>query len=131
REEKEEPFERAPMGVTGLETAFSALYTELVVPGVLPLDLLVERMTAGASVYVLPLPSLAKGSDANLCLTDLEAEWTVGENGYESRSANSCFAGRTLSGRVLVTLAAGAVAYRERGFAIRLAQPSGAQLAGG
>ena len=37
REEKEVPFEEAPMGTTGLETAFAALYTELVLPGVLPL----------------------------------------------------------------------------------------------
>ena len=37
------PFEQAPMGVTGLETAFAALHTDLVVPGVLPLALLVER----------------------------------------------------------------------------------------
>src|SRR5205814_2024516 len=48
RDEKEVPFEQAPMGTTGLETAFAALYTALVRPGVIELDLLVERMTAGA-----------------------------------------------------------------------------------
>ena len=47
-------------------------------------------------------------------LVDLSAEWEVGENGYESRSENCCFAGRRLRGRVLLTLAAGSVAYRER-----------------
>ena len=94
------------------------------------LDLLVERMTAGASVYGLPVPTLAKGSPANLCLVDLEAEWRVGETGYESRSENSCFAGRELRGRVLVTVAAGSVAYRERSFAIRLADEL-ARRAGG
>jgi dihydroorotase len=124
RQEKEEPFEQAPMGVTGLETAFSALYTDLVLPGVLGLELLVERMTAGASVYGLPVPTLAKGSPADICLVDLDAEWRVGETGYESRSENSCFAGRELRGRVLVTVAAGSVAYRERSFAVRLAHDS-------
>ena len=54
-------------------------------------------------------------------LVDLDARWTVGEAGYESRSSNSCFGGRELQGRVLMTIAAGSVAYRERGFAIRLA----------
>src|SRR4051795_8267951 len=49
REEKEQPFEVAPMGVTGLETAFAALYTYLVEPGVVDLGLLVERMTAGGA----------------------------------------------------------------------------------
>jgi dihydroorotase len=130
REEKEAPFEEAPMGVTGLETAFPVLYTELAIPGVLGLDLLVERMTAGGIPYGLRAPTLARGAPADLCLVDLEASWTVGEAGYESRSENSCFAGRELRGRVLMTLARGAVAYRERGFAIRLAaDPDGARLA--
>jgi dihydroorotase len=118
REEKEQPFELAPMGVTGLETAFAALHTELVLPGVLPLGLLVERMSAGAAPFGLAPPSLAPASPANVCLADLGAEWEVGEPGYESRSSNSCFAGRRLTGRVRMTIAAGAVAYRERSFAI-------------
>ena len=111
------------MGVTGLETAFAALYTDLVLPGVLPLELVVERMSGGAALYGLDVPTLAPGAPANLCLVDLGAFWTVGEAGYESRSDNSCFAGRSLRGKVLMTLAAGAVAYRERSFAIRLAGP--------
>ena len=68
----------------------------------------------------LPVPRIAVGQQANVCLVDLEAEWQVGEAGYESRSENCCFAGRQLRGRVLMTLAAGAVAYRERAFAIGL-----------
>lgn len=118
REEKEVPFEQAPMGTTGLETAFAALYSELVEPGVLPLGLLVERMTAGAALFDLPVPRIAKQETANLCLVDLRAEWTVGETGYESRSENCCFHGRALRGRVALTLAAGAVAFRERAFAV-------------
>jgi dihydroorotase len=54
----------------------------------------------------------------------------VGESGYESRSQNSCFWGRTLHGKVLVTVANGSVGYRERGFAIRLAENGGRKLAG-
>ncbi|KKK61392.1 hypothetical protein LCGC14_3014790, partial [marine sediment metagenome] len=122
REEKDAPFEEAPMGVTGLETAFAALYTDLVLPGRVDLGLLVERMGAGAAVYGLPVPSLGKGSAADFCLVNLERRWTVGEPGYESRSENSCFAGRELQGKVLMTVAAGSIAYRERSFAIRLAE---------
>jgi dihydroorotase len=114
RDEKEVPFEQAPMGTTGLETAFAAVHTELVAPGVLPLALVVERMTAGAALLDLPTPRIVAGEAANLTLVDLAAEWEVGENGYESRSANCCFAGRTLTGRVNLTVAAGAVAYRTR-----------------
>ncbi|HET8537791.1 MAG TPA: dihydroorotase [Solirubrobacteraceae bacterium] len=114
RDEKEVPFEQAPMGTTGLETAFAAVHSELVLPGVLPLGLIVERMTSGAALLDLPTPRIVAGEPANLTLVDLAAEWEVGENGYESRSANCCFAGRRLTGRVNLTVAAGAVAYRTR-----------------
>ncbi len=118
-EEKEIPFELASMGVTGLETAFSALYTELVLPGLLDLGVLVERMTAAAPIFDLERPTLEQGSKANLCLADLERDWVVGESGFESRSANSCFFNRKLTGRVLMTIADGQEAYRERSFAIK------------
>jgi dihydroorotase len=118
REEKEVPFEQAPMGTTGLETAFAALYTGLVLPGALELGLLVQRMTAGAALFDLPTPLIAKGEPANLTLIDLNAEWIAGEHGWESRSENCCFAGRKLNGRVLLTVAAGAVVYRERAFSV-------------
>jgi dihydroorotase len=121
REEKEVPFEEAPMGTTGLETAFAAVYTDLVRPGVLPLALVVERLSAGAALMDLPTPRIAVGEPANLCLIDLESSWEVGEAGYESRSENCCFGGRRLHGKVLATVAAGAVAYRERAFALSAA----------
>ena len=114
RDEKEVPFERAPMGTTGLETAFAAVYTDLVLPGVLPLELVVEKLTSGLGLLGLFVPTIAVGERANLVLVDLEQQWVVGESGYESRSENCCFADRTLNGRVLLTVAAGAVAYRER-----------------
>jgi dihydroorotase len=121
RDEKEVPFEQAPMGTTGLETAFAAVHTELVLPGVLPLGLVVERMTAGGALFGLEAPRIEVSLQANLVLVDLGAEWTVGEDGYESRSDNCCFDGRRLTGRVLLTIAAGAVAYRQRAFALSAA----------
>jgi dihydroorotase len=120
-DEKDVPFEQAPMGTTGLETAFAAVYSELVRPGILPLGLVVERLVAGAELMELPAPTVAVGQRANLCLVDLEREWVVGEHGYESRSTNSCFHGRRFHGRVLMTLADGVVAFRERSFAVHAA----------
>ena len=110
--EKALPFTQAPMGTTGLETAFAALYTQLVLPGVLPLGVLLERMTAGAALFGLPVPTIAQGAGANIALIDLDTEWVAGEHGWQSRSANCCFAGRRLRGKVLLTVAGGAVAYR-------------------
>jgi dihydroorotase len=110
--EKEVPFEEAPMGTTGLETAFAALYTELVLPGVLGLGVLVERMTAGGGLYGLLTPRIGIDETANLTLVDLEASWVAGEDGYASRSANCSFDGRRLRGRVLLTVAAGAIVHQ-------------------
>ncbi len=110
--EKEVAFEQAPMGTTGLETAFAALFTELVLPGELELEMVIERLSDGAALYGLPTPRIAVGEPANVCLVNLDARWEVGARGYASRSANSCFYGRTLQGRVELTIAAGAVAHR-------------------
>jgi dihydroorotase len=121
-EEKEVPFESAAMGVTGLETAFAAVHTDLVMPGVIGLALLVERLSGGAAPFGLERPTLAVGSEANVALCDLGAEWTVGEDGYESRSSNSWCAGRRLTGRVLMTVAAGQVAFRLRSFSLGVAE---------
>src|SRR3954451_11751548 len=120
-EEKEVPLEQAAMGVTGLETAFAALHTELVLPGTIELSLLIERLAGGAAPFGIERPSLAPGSEANVALCDLGAEWTVGEDGYESRSSNSWCAGKELTGRVLMTLAGGQVAYRLRSFSMGVA----------
>jgi dihydroorotase len=114
REEKEVPFEQAPMGTTGLETAFPALYTELVMTGQLELSLLIDRLTAAADLFALPTPRIAVGEPANLTLIDLNASFIAGERGWESRSENCCFAGRELTGLVLLTLAAGSVVHRIR-----------------
>ena len=113
--EKEMPFELAPMGTTGLETAFVAVYSELVKPGVLPLGLVIERMTAGGALYGLPIPRIAVGEVANVVMVDLEREWVVGDGGYASRSDNCCFHGRRLTGVVELTVANGVLAFRSAG----------------
>ncbi|HUZ98634.1 MAG TPA: dihydroorotase [Gaiellaceae bacterium] len=110
--EKDVPFEAAPFGVTGLETAFAVLYTRLVQPGLLPLATLVERMTAGpARAFGLDRPRVAVGAAANLVLLDLEREWDVDAQSFRSRSRNSWLLGERLTGVVAMTIAGGAVAF--------------------
>jgi dihydroorotase len=65
-------------------------------------------------LYDLPTPRIAPDEPANVTVIDLDASFEVGAQGYASRSENCCFQGRTLYGRVLLTVAAGAVAFRER-----------------
>ncbi len=112
RHEKDVPFEAAPFGVTGLETAFPSLYTHLVQPGVVPLEVVLERMSAGpARAYDLERPRIAVGAAANLVLLDLNASYRVTEDVFRSRSVNSWLLGETVKGRVRATIAAGRVAY--------------------
>jgi dihydroorotase len=108
REEKEGTFEEAPFGVTGLETAFAALYTRLVLPGLVPLEKVLERMSAGpARIFGLEAPTIAVGARANLTVIDTDAEWTVEESGFRSRSANSWLLGARLRSRIVRTVADG------------------------
>ncbi len=82
----------------------------------------VDKLSAGAALLDLPLPRIAVGMRPRTCAwSTWTPEWEVGEAGYESRAENCCFAGRTLRGRVLATIAAGAVVYRERAFALGVA----------
>jgi dihydroorotase len=112
RHEKEVPFEAAPFGVTGLETAFAALYTHLVEPGVVPLATLLERLSAGpARAYGFDEPRIAVGKPANLVLLDLQASYRVTEESFRSRSVNSWLLGATLKGAVRTTMAAGRVVF--------------------
>jgi dihydroorotase len=110
--EKEVPFEEAPFGVTGLETAFAVLFTRLVEPGVVPLETVLERMSAGpAQIYGVEPPRIAIGAPANLAVIDLEATWSPSEDGFRSRSSNSWLLGATLRSKVVTTVANGKLAY--------------------
>lgn len=121
--EKQLPFPEAPFGVTGLETAFPVLYTDLVRTGKLPLELLVRRMSGDAARVVdLPQPTLADGAPANLALVDLDATWDVEAGGFQSKSRNSAFLGRTLHGVVRLTVSRGRVAWRRPGDAPGVAE---------
>jgi dihydroorotase len=112
RHEKDVAFEEAPFGVTGLETAFAALNTHLVGPGLLTVPTLLERMSAGpARAFGLEPPRIAVGAPANLVLLDTETAWRVTEDGFRSRSANSWLLGQTLKGKVKLTVAAGRVVF--------------------
>jgi dihydroorotase len=112
RHEKDVPFEAAPYGVTGLETAFAVLYTRLVATGALTLETLLERMSAGpARIFGLDRPRVAVGATANLVLLDLDSAWTVTEAGFRSRSINSWLLGERVIGVTRATIAAGRLAY--------------------
>jgi dihydroorotase len=103
-ETKELPFDQAPPGMLGLETALALAFTEL--------DLPIQQVLAALSwnpaqvigvgdVHGLPV---AEGNPANLCVIDPEATWTVDGRAMASRSHNTPYQGRELRGRVRHTI---------------------------
>ena len=99
-------------GISGIETAFSLLYTELVCAGALTLVDLSRAMSAGPA-RVLGLQGrrgfLRPGMDADLVLIDEHASWRVTEESLQSRGKNTPLLGRTLRGRVWATIRGGNV----------------------
>ena len=114
-EEKELPLEEAAPGFLGHETAFAALYTELVLGGELPLARLVEAMSCSPGRWVGGAGSLRPGSPADLALVDLSEEWAVGRETLSSRSSNSPYLGRRLTGRVVGTIVGGEIVHDKTG----------------
>ncbi len=115
-EDKDVPYEEAPFGIIGLETAFSVLYAGLVETGEIDLATLVDRMSAApARIAGMAPPSVQAGAVANLCVVDPEARWTVTKETLQSRSFNSAWLGKELAARVKLTLAAGRVAWEDLG----------------
>jgi len=111
-EAKEVPYEEAPFGCIGLETAFSVLHSGLVETGALDLATLVTRMsTAPARIAGLVPPALAAGAPADLCVFDPATTWRVAPETLQSRSSNSPWLGQELRGRVRLTVAAGRIAW--------------------
>ncbi|MDQ3863499.1 MAG: dihydroorotase [Actinomycetota bacterium] len=106
-EEKDSPIEEAAPGFLGHETAFAALYTDLVLPSRLSLARLLEAMGCAPGRWVGGGGTLAVGAPADLTLVDLSEEWMVGRDALLSRSSNSPYLGRTLTGRVVTTIVGG------------------------
>lgn len=110
--EKELPLEEAAPGFLGHETAFAALYTELVLNGKLTLPRLIEAMASAPGRWVEGgTYGIFPGARADLTLVDLSEEWTVREENLVSRSSNSPYLGRRLKGRVKGALVGGEVVY--------------------
>ena len=99
--------EEAAPGFLGHETAFAALYTDLVLDGRLSLARLVEAMGCAPGRWVGEGGSLSIGEPADLTLVDLSEEWTADRDALISRSSNSPYRGRTLTGRIVNTMVGG------------------------
>jgi len=104
---KELPFDQAPPGMLGLETALALALTELDLPIAQVLALLSWQPAAIAGIGDVHGVPVADGNPANLCVIDPEASWVVDGAEMASRSSNTPYAGRQLRGRVRHTLLGG------------------------
>jgi dihydroorotase len=99
-DEKQVEFQSAPFGIVGLETALGLAVTELVNGGVLTLSQMIEKMSTNPRRIVnLPEIRIAEGQLANLTIFDPAAEWIVDTLAFKSKSKNSPFGGRKLTGK--------------------------------
>lgn len=118
---KAAPLNSAAPGMTGLETALAVLLTCGGMGGDW-LPVLIERLTAGPHRVLgdaadLPPPGLRLGEPATCVLFDPGAEWVVGTQPQHSLSSNTPWGGRTLRGRVLLTVVGGRVAFADASLA--------------
>ena len=117
RETKEAPFDAAPCGMLGLETALALGITELVEPGVLGMQdllaLLSWQPAAIARVGDVHGRPVEPGEPAHLTVFDPTHEWTVDPSTFASKSDNTPYAGRTVRGKVRHTLLCGVPTVRD------------------
>ena len=107
-EEKDRGLAGSLMGIVGLETAFPVLYTRLVLPGILSLEGLVERMAVRPrELFRLPGGSITEGEPADLAVLDLSAEYTIDPERFCSMGRSTPFAGWKVRGQAVRTMANG------------------------
>jgi dihydroorotase len=116
-EEKSRPWEQAPFGIIGLETALGLILTFLVRPGILTLSQAIEKMTAvPARIFGLDAlggGGLKRGVKADLTLIDLDKKWRVDSNSFYSKGRNCPFDGWDLHGKAILTIVAGRIVARD------------------
>jgi dihydroorotase len=111
--EKDLEFDAALNGIVGLETAF-AVCLELARKGVLPERRLVAALTAGpAKAFGLPGGTLAVGAPADVAVLDAAVEWTVDPARLHSKSRNTPWKGKRLTGRCTHTIVGGRIVHEE------------------
>ena len=112
-EEKSRGLEKSAMGIVGLETAFPMLYTELVRPGILPMERLVQLMHENPNRRFGLGQDFAVGKRANITIYDLDTEYKINPDEFFSQGRSTPFSGRKAFGVCLATVADGRMVWRK------------------
>ena len=101
-DEKQVEYQSAPFGIIGLETAVGLAVTELVCKNVITMYQLIEKLSTNPrSILGLPSIKIQDGEMANLTIIDPVGTWVVDPSAFKSRSKNTPFGGRRLTGRAV------------------------------
>nr|MBA2737745.1 amidohydrolase family protein [Pyrinomonadaceae bacterium] len=113
-DEKALEYDRAPFGITGLETAVGLAFSKLVHKGVVDLVRLIELCSANpAKIFKLyNRGTLRVGSIADVTILDPNLEWTYRNSDSKSKSKNSPFDGWNFTGAAVTTIVGGKIVYR-------------------
>ena len=111
-EEKSRGLEKSLMGVVGLECSLPVLYTGLVKPGIVPMETLIDRMTAAPAGRFGLESGIAVGARADLCVFDPNEEWVIDPADFASMGRATPFDGWKVSGRVKMTVCDGEIVYQ-------------------
>ncbi len=112
KEEKDRPMDKAPSGITGLETSLGLGIKSLVQPGHISLIKLMELMSTNpAKLYRMIPGSISEDEPADIVIFGENEEWEVKEEEYASKAVNSPFTGWTLPGKVHYTICGGKIVY--------------------
>jgi dihydroorotase len=111
-DEKDREFDYAPNGIIGLETALAVTLDVLVGEARLKLPYVIDLMTRrAANILKLPAGTLIVGANADICVFDPTEQWTYDATRGQSKSRNSPWHGKKLTGRVTTTIVGGKVVF--------------------
>jgi dihydroorotase len=114
-DEKDREFDYAPNGITGLETALPVCLDILVRENKFKLSRVIDLLTRrAAGILKLPAGTLAPGENADVCLFDPEEKWIYDAKKGFSKSLNSPWSGREMTGRVKTTIVSGKIVFNGR-----------------
>lgn len=113
RDDKNNGMKGAPFGIVGMETAAALTYTELVATKILTPLQMAEKMSYNpAKILGVETGRLSEGKIADIVIFDPKATYCIDRNTFLSKSKNTPFDGRKVSGRVVTTIAEGEIVYQ-------------------
>jgi dihydroorotase len=104
-EEKESEFQFAPNGIVGLETIVGLSFTELLHKNKISIEELINKLSINPrKILNIPIPKFEIGSIANFTIIDPDLVWTVDISKFKSKSKNSPFDKRLLTGKAIAVI---------------------------